>query len=80
MTKTNKQATQAIEATTQATTLMHKGVELVAKTDVTSLLTKSAKIRALTAAGHTRMEVSKLLQIKYQHVRNVLITPIKTIA
>jgi|WetSurMetagenome_2_1015567.scaffolds.fasta_scaffold611830_2 hypothetical protein len=40
--------------------------------------TKSGAIRALTNEGKTRMEVSKLLGIRYQHVRNVLITPIKT--
>jgi lambda repressor-like predicted transcriptional regulator len=39
--------------------------------------TKSAAIRALTAAGHSRTVVAKALGIKYQHVRNVLITPIK---
>lgn len=39
--------------------------------------TKSAAIRKLTAEGKTRSEVAKLLGIRYQHVRNVLITPIK---
>jgi len=39
--------------------------------------TKSSAIRALTADGKTRGEVAKLLDIRYQHVRNVLITPIK---
>jgi len=39
--------------------------------------TKSAAIRRLTAEGKTRSEVAKMLGIRYQHVRNVLITPIK---
>jgi hypothetical protein len=39
--------------------------------------TKSAAIRALIAQGKTRGEVAKMLQIRYQHVRNVLITPVK---
>jgi len=39
--------------------------------------TKSSAIRALTAEGHERKVVAKMLGIRYQHVRNVLITPIK---
>jgi len=39
--------------------------------------TKSGVIRKLTEEGKTRSEVAKLMGIRYQHVRNVLITPIK---
>lgn len=39
--------------------------------------TKSGAIRALIASGKSRGEVAKLLDIRYQHVRNVMITPIK---
>jgi hypothetical protein len=39
--------------------------------------TKSAAIRALDAEKKTRGEIAKLLDIRYQHVRNILITPIK---
>lgn len=39
--------------------------------------TKSAAIRKLLAEGKTRGEVAKMLEIRYQHVRNVEITPIK---
>lgn len=39
--------------------------------------TKSAAIRQLAADGKTRTEIKTLLGIRYQHVRNVLITPIK---
>lgn len=39
--------------------------------------TKSAAIRKLNAEGKDRGTIAKLLGIRYQHVRNVLITPIK---
>lgn len=64
--------------TKQTNKVMHKGTEVVVKVDLTGYTTTSAKIRALSAAGHSRMEISKILNIKYQWVRNVLITPIKT--
>lgn len=37
----------------------------------------SKAIRLLTDAGHKRGAVAKMLNKRYQHVRNVLITPIK---
>ena len=37
----------------------------------------SKAIRQLTDAGFSRGEVAKMLNKRYQHVRNVLITPIK---
>ena len=37
---------------------------------------KSRAIRALDEQGFSRSEISKLLSIRYQHVRNVLITPL----
>jgi len=39
----------------------------------TGLPTKSAKIRALARAGYSRSEIAKFLDIRYQHVRNVLV-------
>lgn len=39
--------------------------------------TKSAVIRALHAEGRSRGAISKFMNIRYQHVRNVLITPLK---
>ena len=36
------------------------------------LQTTSDKIRALAKANYDRTEISKLLDIRYQHVRNVL--------
>ncbi len=40
---------------------------------VEGLLTKSAKIRALDAAGYARADIARFLDIRYQHVRTVLI-------
>lgn len=39
--------------------------------------TKSALIRDLAAKGKTRSEIAKMLNIRYQHVRNVLTAPLK---
>lgn len=41
------------------------------------LTTKSGKIRAMSADGMSRGEISRALNIRYQHVRNVLVTPLK---
>jgi len=40
---------------------------------VQGLRTKSEKIRALANAGYDRAEISQILGIRYQHVRNVLL-------
>lgn len=45
--------------------------------ELNSLETKSAKIRYLDKKGFSRGDISRILGIRYQHVRNVLITPIK---
>lgn len=42
-----------------------------------SEMTTSTKIRALHAQGWSRSQIAKGLNIIYQHVRNVLITPLK---
>ena len=44
-----------------------------AETIIEGLSSKSDKIRALAHAGYLRTEISKLLDIRYQHVRNVLV-------
>lgn len=41
---------------------------------VENLKTKSAKIRTLDAAGFARTEIATFLGIRYQHVRNVLVS------
>lgn len=40
---------------------------------VAGLATTSDKIRTLFKAGYSRSEISKFLNIRYQHVRNVLV-------
>ena len=44
-----------------------------------SFSTKSAKIRYLNSLEWSRGEIAKKLNIRYQHVRNVLITPVKNV-
>ena len=39
--------------------------------------TMSARIRLLAANGKSRGDISRILNIRYQWVRNVLITPLK---
>lgn len=46
-------------------------------TELDSLKTTSEKIRYLDAKGVARSEIAKQLGIRYQHVRNVLIKPLK---
>lgn len=56
---------------------------LVAAKALDAKLSTSAKIRALSAAGHDRGDIARALTlmtgklVRYQHVRNVLITPLK---
>ena len=38
-----------------------------------NLTTKSEKIRRLNAAGYSKATIAKFLDIRYQHVRNVLV-------
>src|SRR6266851_6982296 len=40
---------------------------------IQGLQSKADKIRALSSANYDRVEISKLLGIRYQHVRNVLV-------
>lgn len=46
--------------------------------ELNSLPTVSAKIRYLDSKGFTRSQIAKKLDKRYQHVRNVLVTPVKT--
>ena len=52
-------------------------VSAAVQTIISSSITKSDKIRQLLATGMKRGEVAKLLEIKYQHVRNVELMPLK---
>jgi len=40
---------------------------------VEGLPTKAARIRALNSAGYSRPQIATFLEIRYQHVRNVLV-------
>ena len=42
-----------------------------------SYKTTSSKVRFLHSLGIDRSEISKILNIRYQHVRNVLVTELK---
>lgn len=42
-----------------------------------TLKTTSAKIRAMATDGYERKAIAKALNIRYQHVRNVLVQPLK---
>jgi DNA-binding NarL/FixJ family response regulator len=44
---------------------------------LSSLTTKSSQIRYLDSQGLKRGQIAKTLNIRYQWVRNVLITPLK---
>jgi hypothetical protein len=46
-------------------------------TKLAQFQTKSAKIRYLNSLGWSRGDIARHLEIRYQHVRNVLITPVK---
>jgi hypothetical protein len=59
-----------IDNTTDETTLDLD--QLLAK-----MKTKSALIRYLNGCGWSRYRIAQFMGIRYQHVRNVLITPVK---
>jgi DNA invertase Pin-like site-specific DNA recombinase len=61
-----KNTTTAVETQAESPTAKYDG-----------LPTTSAKIRAMTADGMTRSQIAKALNIRYQHVRNVLQAPTK---
>ena len=46
---------------------------------IAALETTSAKIRYLTSQGWKRGDIAKKLDIRYQHVRNVQLQPLKRI-
>lgn len=46
--------------------------------DLTGYDTKSSRIRFLNSKGFTRSQIAGRLNIRYQHVRNVLVTQLTT--
>lgn len=84
MAKANKKVNTEVKAETVATETKGKRAPVVISADMQKVLdsfdadmTTSAKIRALHAMGWSRSQIAKGLNIIYQHVRNVLITPLK---
>lgn len=45
--------------------------------DLSNFKTTSAKIRYLDSTGMKRAQIAKVLNIRYQHVKNVLDQPLK---
>ena len=50
--------------------------EVEQKFDLGKYKSKSDAIRQLTKDGMSRGDISRYMNIRYQHVRNVLITPL----
>ena len=74
MSKKNAKTIEATEAiVAPQTKVMPSMEELESK----GLKTKSAVIRYLDSEGHSRSAIAKFLNIRYQHVRNVLTQPLK---
>lgn len=44
---------------------------------IDSLTSTASRVRFLNAEGHPRGDIARILGIRYQWVRNVLITPLK---
>jgi hypothetical protein len=51
--------------------------EVFTRDELLALPTKSAQIRFLFGRGIKRSEIALILNIRYQHVRNVLVTELK---
>lgn len=52
-------------------------IEVTVDEELSKLTTTSAKIRYLNGLGIKRTKIADLLNIRYQHVRNVLTNPPK---
>jgi len=69
MSKSKNQTETTVETTVAPVELSYDPNRLVG--------TKSSQIRYLDSCGLKRGQIAKVLNIRYQWVRNVLITPIK---
>ena len=63
--------TENVTITTNTENVQNKYINELSKMNTTS-----EKIRFLDSNNVSRMNISKILNIRYQHVRNVLITPV----
>lgn len=52
-------------------------LESTISTHLSTLTTTSSKVRFLHSEGYDKGDISRILNIRYQWVRNVLITPLK---
>lgn len=77
--KPNQNQKESIAMTNEIEMIIQNNIDHASSIDsnLESLPTKSAKIRYLFESGMTKSEISKKLDIRYQHVRNVLLTPLK---
>lgn len=76
---TNEQTAPAAKAAPKKRAKTKKdstGLTANQKKAVNKLPTKSAKIRYLTNLKWSRSQIATFLNIRYQHVRNVQITPV----
>jgi len=84
MAKAARKATEVVEAPSTETKAAVEGPKMTAAQTkaVEALPTVSARIRYLNDQGFTRGQITKLIpnahggKLLYQHVRNVLVTPI----
>lgn len=58
----------------KATPSLNKTIQ----TELDTLVSTASKIRYLDSQEFSRGDISRILDIRYQWVRNVLITPLKT--
>ena len=77
MSKKNQTTEQAIETSTEQTAPAWAKDGSQSKQCIESFGGVSKAIRGLIALGYSRGETAKTLDKRYQHVRNVLITPVK---
>lgn len=81
----SKKSNKAIEANTNTeaqveATEVKKTIPTVDAMSELGYKTKSAMIRYLDSEGFKRSEIANHLNIRYQHVRNVLTQPLKKTA
>jgi hypothetical protein len=60
-----------------ATKKQTKVTELKLEALMLEYKTKSGVVRYLTAEGWTRSDIARFVGIRYQHVRNIQLTPLK---
>lgn len=75
MSKKNRKEVTAEAVVNEAETKVQVSEDIM--TEMNELPTTSSKIRFLDSKGIARKEIARILNKRYQHVRNVLITPIK---